>query len=330
MPSATAVSRYPVKLSWPSRLRHSRTLICVLVVSAIGIVALPASAGAKPGFEVRPASLQIVLPVKKGLRYVASISVNEHRRVRFLFDASSSAIEYSTSGYVSDRAIEADFGALGRISVKLHLVKRPVDPSHKGRCKGQEPRYEEGSYRGTIEFTHLGPRVRVVEVTHGHVYVMRRSRQVCKRERTHKNVVGNNKTEVSVLTVEGQAGNRLVSLQASSLALRRNPSRSLGQVDVAVLESISGVRVTRTASTSTDQDSFSLSPPGATLEAAKLELPKPFTGQAVYLRSRGTLPSWSGDLSVNLPVVGSIPLTGFGFSAILCRTVSMVTLKSCS
>lgn len=293
-------------------------------------VILPTDARAKSGYIVHPASTELILPIRKKAGYVMSVSAGGHR-VQFKLDGTSLEVEYSTEGNISSQRIKADFGVMGRINVRLHLVRHPPDPPHKGRCKGRAPLYQEGSYRGIIEITNLGSNAPIASVKSGHVYFIRRFRQVCKRQRTWQKVDGKRlKREVSILTVNGQTGERLILLQALNLTSIKNPVHSRGYLSATVFERLEGIRVTRRVGTPINHDSFALSPRGAALEIADLELPRPFVGHAVYSRSPNTSPSWTGDLSVELPVVGNVPLTGLGFSAILCRAVSVATLEFCS
>jgi hypothetical protein len=332
MSHASTTSRYPVmKMGRPWQEVNQCKLICIFLGLIVGIAAQPAKVSAKPGYEVRPASVTIVLPVKKGTHYVASISASQQKRVRFLFDNSSSSIEYSATGHVSDQRIDASYGSLGHINVGLHLTARPPDPSRKGRCKGRAPSYREGSYSGTINISTLGlgSVVPTVAATHGHVYFIRRFRRVCKKEHINRPLDGWRKLEVSVLAVEGQTDNRLIQLQATNMALRSRPDGSVGFLKATVVESIEGVRIIRTASSAMDHESFILSSYNTTPETAAVEPPHPFMGQAVYSRSPGAAASWSGDLSVQLPGVGDFGLTGPGFHARLCRAFSVVKLEAC-
>jgi hypothetical protein len=261
------------------------------------------------------------------------MSVSASRQhVQFKLDGSVLEVEYATKGHVSSQRIEADFGAMGRINVRLHLVRYPPDPPHEGRCKGRAPLYEEGSYSGTIKFRGLGPDVPLVSATRGHVYVTHRFRQVCKRRHIRPPRSGKKeelKSEVGVLNVSGQVADRTVFLQALEFTPMGQPIRSQGYLSATVVERLEGVRITRRRGTPISHESFVLSRPGEVPETAEIKLPKPFADHAFYSRSPGTSPSWSGDLSVDLPVVGRIPLTGVGFTATLCRAFSVAMLESC-
>jgi hypothetical protein len=310
--------------------RSQRKLIAVLLILIVAAVA-PAEADATPGYLVHPGGLTIVLPVEKNAGYVISVSANQRQRVRLAFEKPSSGIDYSTRGHISSHRVDANFGTLGQIHVGLHIVRQSSDPPREGNCKGRGTFYQEGSYRGAIELNDVARGVPLVSVKDGRVYLIRRFRQVCRRQHSRREADNNEqKTEASVLTVTGQVGGREINLQAFNLALIKNASRSKGYLSAIVSEWLERVRITRRVDTPINHESFTLSPRGRTPETADLKLAKPFNGRATYLFRPGARSSWSGDLSLEFPDIGDVPLIGPGFDAILCRTVSAITRASCS
>lgn len=309
-----------------------KCLVRIIVAVVLILLTLPAGADAKPGYEVHPGAIGLILPVEKRYDYVISVSANDRQRVQFVVDGSSSTTEYSTNGRVTSQRIEAAFGTLGRVDVGLHLVRYPSDPSHKGRCKGRAPVYQEGTYRGVIEFSRQGD-VPKVSTRRGRAYFERRFRQVCKRQRPQSGPGGKKepkrKVEVGFLTVDGKDENRAVLLQALNFALRRNPARSGGLLTAAAYERREGVRIARRTSVSIDHDSFAMSGRGKSPETVEVKLPEPFVGRALYSHSPGSSPRWAGDLSIDLPSIDRLPLTGPGFRATLCRGSSVASLDRC-
>lgn len=297
------------------------------------VLAIPSGADAKPGYEVHPGGIKMVLSVAVSRGRVMSVSVNKDRRIQFTADGPSVRTEYTTTGRVNHRRIKATFGALGRVDVRLHLGSpRPPGPPHHGSCKGRASLSQEGSYTGTVEFSHEGA-VPEVSAEHGRVYFTRHFRQVCQRERSPSLLGGKKKLrrkiEVGFLAAGGKANGRTVFLEALNFTSRRNRAHSGGLLRLATYERRDHVRITRTTSTWVDHDSFAMSRPGQNPETIDVELSKPFAGHALYSRSPGSLPSWTGDLRVNFAGAGSIPLAGPSFSAILCRGFSFDKLKRC-
>lgn len=303
-----------------------------IVAAILLLFSLPASAVAKPGYEVHRGGIEIILPVAKNPDQVISISASGHQRVQFAVDRPSSTTEYTTKGRVSSGQIDASFGTLGRIDVRLHLVPRPANLAHKGRCKGRSPLYMEGTYRGAIEFSRQGD-VPKVSVKRGRVYFERHFRQVCKERQPQSTPGGkkvNRKIEVDLLTVHGKSEGRTVLLQAINLASRQNPARSWGQLAATIYERHESVRIARRAIASLDHHSFVVSGGGNNLETVRVEPPEPFAGSALYLREPASTPQWVGDLSIYLSGTDRIFLTGPSFNAVLCRGSYGIMLARCA
>ncbi len=294
---------------------------CALVLFPLAVAV---GARAEPGYKVHPGGFKLILPLRHRGKYVVSVSASERQRVQFKLEGPSSAVEYSTQGRVSRRRIEATFGAHGRIDVRLHLTHYPPGPPRRGRCRGRGPRYQDGSYSGTVDIEHDGV-VPEVSKKRGHVYFTRYFRQVCKRESPSPTANGphaklKRRVEVGFLAVSGKSEGQTVSLTASVLTLRGSPARLVGGLAVTGYERQGEVRVARTTRVAVDRHSFAMSRRGAAPETVEVEPPPPFAGRAVYSRSPSFPPSWTGDLGVNLPGTDPLPLTGPGMDAVLCRS----------
>lgn len=312
-------------------LRHNAYWLSCIAGAFLFLLALPDDAAAAPAHEVHPGGTTLILPVERAANYVVAVSASEEQRVKLLVKRPPSTTEYMTTGHVTSRRIEADFGALGQVDVRLHLVRRPADPPHQGRCRGRAPLYQEGTYRGSIELSHQGD-VPAFSIERGHVYFERRFRQVCKRKPQSAEGNKNRRTrtvEAGLLTLAGRAEGRTIFLQAASFVSRINPQQSAGNLEVAANETLEGVQVTQKISTPLDHGAFVMSPRESALDTAEITPPAPFAGNAIYARRPASPPSWTGDLTVELPNGSSVPLTGADFTAVFCRGFSMATLRRC-
>jgi hypothetical protein len=304
----------------------------VATMTFTGSLVSPGTAGATKGYVVYPGGVHFVLPVKRTDGYVVSLSTRG-QSVKLKLDGTPLAVEYSTDGRVSSHRIDARFGSLGRVKVKLRLNRRPLGAPHEGRCRGRAPIYWEGTYRGRVELPEGGGGVPSGSATHGHVYVTRRFRQVCKRLHGRSPAAsahGALKAEVAVLDVSGQTSGRFARIRALEVRAKRRPAQSTGYLDATVSEKLNGMRVTRRIGMAMTRRLFELSFPGEAPEIARIELAAPFDGYAVFSDGAGTGSSWTGDLSVELPTIGKIALTGSDFVAELCRARSVRTLALCS
>src|SRR4051812_16870925 len=96
-------------------------LLCALV--ACSLAATPVAAakgrGAKPRFEVHERALRLSLKVKASNGYEGWVTTQGHKRVTLTLQKGNARVEARTSGRVTRRGIEAEFGKLGRISVRF-------------------------------------------------------------------------------------------------------------------------------------------------------------------------------------------------------------------
>jgi hypothetical protein len=294
----------------------------IFLIGALLALALPAEAGAKAGYRVDPGGTELILPVHANGGRVISVSADSLQRVLLKVERPSSTIEYSTQGRVSRRRIKADFGALGRVDVRLDLARFGPGVLRREHCNGHDPIEGIGTYRGMIEFSQEGG-VPEVSVARGRAHFERRFRQVCKRRQPQPKPglypKLERKEEEGLLTVRGKGEGRTVRLWATIIAFRRHPAYSGGWWRVAVSERREGVRITRATGSYFYHNRFIMSRRGKEPETVEVESPKHFSGRALYSQSPGSTPSWTGDLSVDLPGAEGVRLAGPEFSADLCR-----------
>lgn len=180
----------------------------------------------------------------------------------------------------------------------------------------------EGAYGGTIEFSQEVD-VPEVAVHRGRFYLERRFRQVCKRRRARPKPGPfeklKRKEEEGVLTVRGKVERRTVRMDATVFAFRRSPGHSGGTLRATAYERRERVRITRWTGGFFFHNSLVMSKRGKEPETMEVELPKPFSGRALYSRSLDVSSSWTGDLRADLPGAADVLLTGPGISAVLCR-----------
>jgi len=188
-----------------------------------------------------------------------------------------------------------------------------------------------GTYHGTIEFA--GERdVPVLGSKCGPVTFIHRFRRVCRKPAPPV-IPGSKKQrsaiEFGVLTVNGHGEGRTTSFQAFDLTLKQDPSFSFGLFLAAVYERVEQVRIARSTVGFAGEGELTMSRRSKSPETFRVELEEPFSGKAVLARSRRSPTTWNGDLTVELPGAGPLPLTGSGFEAGLCRASSPARIETC-
>lgn len=300
-------------------------LVC-LVCTVVAALALPASTIAQAVSHKGPNlfQLSVNLPDRDG--YSLDLQAEDHRHVELTASKGAVAVHYSVLGRASSRRLDADFGVLGEVHIHIHLKPELVVPGlfGKKRC-GERFGFYGGSFRGTVDFAGE-PQVAGVVAHRGRVAFIHASR-VCKH--AHRRPAGLSRTiegnahqakEVDLLSAELKAEGRTVSFEALRFkGDLRKPHSAVTFLSADVSESLGRVTIDRTAFEITPAKVLRISRRGKQPETAVLEPTKPFAGSASYSAEPETPASWSGDLSVRLPVAGAVPLTGTGFSAELCR-----------
>ncbi len=308
--------------------------------AAVFALALPLTAAAKPGFVVAERTLRLTLASAATRGYAVKIETEGHRRVTLTASKGGVTASYRTSGHVDRHGITADFGELGRISVRFQGERRPFpglfspaletllpDLDFLRRdCRGRKPVREVGSFRGVIRFEGENGFTRV-DTHRAGGEVERFYTRVCERtpgsagksiERAPGGLGG---LRLSLLYAADRSPQRRVSFEAVGFDFG-DELKGLGTFVFAaasLVERRDGMLITRKAIEIGDDGSVLLSPRGKVPVTATIALPRPFQGTAKYRKEPGTASSWSGSLAVRPPGAGLVPLTGPGFAAAVCR-----------
>jgi hypothetical protein len=302
--------------------------LCVLV-TCLPSVATASDRAPKPSFEVHERALRLALKVKASNGYEGWLTTEGHRRVTLTLLKGYTRVEARTSGRVTRRGIDAEFGELGEISVRFR--GRPFRPTlRKGerRCRGRRSALEKGVFSGTIRFQGENGFARI-DTGRATGYVERHYRRVCLRDSSgdsfraaFESLFG--KIRLTVLRASGRVDRANVFLEASAIDLRPILGPEFGLEYIVSAHSVEhreGVLLTRQVGVvGAKKSSFLFShKEEETPRAATVALPKPFNGTAKYLKEPGLPASWVGTLAAHLPGAGLVALTGPGFRADICR-----------
>jgi hypothetical protein len=323
-------------VEYAAPMKAKGCLVEMCLVCALAALALPAAAAAIPGYEVHPASTELFFePEAKGA-YEFVVEANDQQRVLLAVETGLfTATEYSTQGHVSSKRIEAAFGDLGHIDIKIRLApgKAQHYPPRKG-CRGRGSTYIPGTFRGAVEYSGEGD-VPAVSMPHGEIDFIRHFKRVCKSpllaagQGKKKGKKRKPKIEVGDLAVSGQGEGRTVILEALNFASKQHPARSFGLLFAADYERREKVRIERSTLGFFGPESFRVSKRGNKPETVRVEPPEPFAGSALYSHSPGSPPTWTGDLRIDLPGAVNIPLAGPSLKAAFCRGSSLARAERC-
>ena len=301
----------------------------ILFCAGLALLLLPHAAAAKPGFFVsKPHHLE-TLRLKGSNGYSVELLSLDSRRL-FLsahrFDRSArSAVQSAT--YVIPRhesrpsEIHASVGELGEISLKFHPAGPPEPQTEPGsECKGRSSTQQQGQFAGSFRFRgELG--FTAVQTTGAAGEIYRSYRQVCKRPKEGK---GSARPPEAVSLGAYTSGHPdRPSFSAFKFSRSRFRSDD-ANFSANVTEHLGEITITRSAYVIAEPSTFVVSEPTASPINAAVSPPFPFAGTATFERAPNSQPTWSGDLSADLPGLGTVPLTGPSFSSKLCRSTACV------
>jgi hypothetical protein len=235
---------------------------------------------------------------------------------------------YSVEGRVSAKGFSANFGRVGHVDVAL-----PSSMEVPARdCNGKRAIHRTGSFGGTIQFR--GEQGFSAVSATGARGSLRRDctpRRQPRAAHVAETSAGASPRYFLTHFVAASKGPRqsvVVDSSTLGMLLPDGQLRDPHTLVLAELEEARG-RVSIERSTIVTSSPIAASPFETTPVTATLAPQSPFSGGGTYREEAGAPTSWTGDLSVDLPGAKSTPLTGPGFTAILCRGEFDPALGAC-
>jgi len=295
--------------------------VCLGACAVTALLAMPFTASAKPGFYVSPASRSAALRTHGSNGYGIDMLAAGSRLVLFAAKASGSASYLVRMRPSKPAEIKASLGKLGHISLRFRPSgPAEVQPEPGSECVGSAPTRQQGRFVGDLRFRGEDG-FTAVHTTSVKGEMFRRSRQVCKRP--HEPRGGGREPRAVSLSAYVAGDPEKPSFSAYELTGKHDFGGYPGSsYSASVTERRGQMTISRTASASAEASTFAVSAPSARPAVASVAPPFPFSGTAVFEGADGLAPTWSGDLSVSLPGLGAVPLTGSPFTARLCRDLS--------
>jgi hypothetical protein len=207
--------------------------------------------------------------------------------------------------------VHATFGSLGQVDVSFEQRRKEIDRPSKG-CRSIT---EEGVFRGTFRFVGENGYFSS-EAVDPEGEIWRLPDGFCVFEefrRARPAIPGFRKTALAAVGTEGK---RTVSFQATRLHLEQETLFT-----GSLRERVGQMRVERSATVSGGKETFLSSK----RSRASVRPPWPFDGSARFRDPARRPASWTGSLSVPLPGVPPVALTGSDFTAKLCPGVSILS-----
>jgi hypothetical protein len=302
--------------------------LAILVCAVAASLALPASAVAKPGYVVDKAMRISVVELPESRGYSVSVVGVNSKLVgisvydfRFSKGATSTAsASYIVRGRVTDERIEGRFGSRGYISVRFEPEGKPETESFPSTCKGDSSTWQDGRWTGTIRFEGENGFARA-RATTAKGFVIRKPRAICKRRSGNKDQTAPKAPPGTSLSAVSSHYPRAPWFSVFEEESSRLPA-PFAEYSANTIEKRQGIRIHRWVNATTSPDTFEVAPLGSRPVTATVEPPAPFRGTALYEKKPGGEVSWSGDLAVELPGRGVLPLADSTYRAELCRSLA--------
>jgi hypothetical protein len=317
---------------------RARSVAIVVAIGVLAAFASPGLAGAKPDTYKVPASTSETIQVHASHGYRLSVLVFD-RRAEMSVEKTVGQGAIVSTAYLLRRRLPAGpdlrfrFGT--EADVDLRFVPGKVTERTAPNCTGGTEIDERGHYVGTIRFQGREgfSRFAAHRVKGG---VSRTEAGTCRVEREPRGLVtvgvgigigtkSSSLTSVPKGTLELIAGTpdrkvNFVGYRFEESGLPGVEDRESGSLVAFAARKKPGYSVTSSAFSAGSEGGFVSPDPEKPLSAATVSGEAPFSGSATFEMTSPRHGEWSGDLAVELPGYGRVPLTGPKVRAGICET----------
>jgi hypothetical protein len=299
-----------------NRLRRTAQAVCAF--AALAAFLLPATASAKTPLRL-PASINETVHLRGSHGYRIELSLTDHRRLYLLVRRGSprrgeqTVIYTTTTSRSTGTDIDASIGRLGRIDVRFIARSRTHKPN-EGECVGSGTTAERGRFVGQIAFR--GERgYTQVKVRQAPGEVIREGAQACPESKRVRDDAWRDPLQRRAVgrPLRLFAGTRsgTFAFEAGRIEDPRRYEPSGAYFIAYSRRSVDGVNVASDAAVyPTSARGFTPTDPSRPAAEATVQPPGPFSGSATFRLESPSSASWTGDLAVELPNLGTVQLTG--------------------
>jgi hypothetical protein len=288
------------------------SIVCALAASSL----LPAGASGAPTDVPELKLSTFELEGSNGYR-VEVTSVREGRRSPFVQVRAERApfdVTYETRADLG-AGVRASFASFGQIDVSFERRRKKVDRPEPG-CRWIS---EEGVFRGSFRFAGENGFF-ATEATDPTGEVLRLPDGFCGLGIDRPARLDFPFLNRTVLAARAAGPTGTISFEASRWHLDQEIAFS-----ASLRQRVGNVEVERTAGAGGKKRSFLASKSSR----VSVRPPWPFDGSASFRDPASGPPAWTGSLSVSLPGVPAVALTGDDFRAKLCPRVSILSRSRC-
>ena len=296
-------------------MRRARLTLTLAAAAALLLaVAAPAAPAATATSDTH-VSVHFKLRANNGL---AARVENSESEVTLTIAGRHRVVEYAVKGTVSEEAVEAQFGGLGRIQVEFQPTRTLESSSPPPECEGEPWTTQAGVFVGTIEFS--GPhRYATIDQTRAKGTMRVTPDWDCHGPRhpivVHPSAASKAATEGDEATLSAVEGAHRRFFIA--LATRGSKGGSYTLLLGGTARRQGSMRILSAAVIAARSPTFVFDHASGT---ATVSPPPPFSGDATFERRPGGSSTWKGSLRVNLlDSQRPVALTGPGFRASLVR-----------
>ncbi len=240
------------------------------------------------------------------------------------------SVTYSTQGRLfGDGGFEAKFPGIGQVAMHFKQEAAQTTPFYAGpHCREGSITNRHGAFVGSVAF-HGMAGFTTAKARRADGQIRKVTRLVC-----HVPVAPASEgtpapsaplpTRSATIYASGPSGPATVSFSSAASDIDQ-PGFGAGGLPTIDFQAtykseLSGMGVSaRIYIDNPRSSSFSVPAPEGALTDATITPPKPFSGSGIFHLETPTSASWTGELAVAIPGVGTVPLTGPGITARLCE-----------